>query len=409
MRNRKLHSFLLASFVFLTGGNVFAEDVDYTHLIVNNDFELAVDANCNPVTVEANMNGWSNNAWRPTGTSCTTKQFYGWTWTLGFVNESGANVLGNNSQGLNKDFDNINGTYACWIGGNYVLPALTEFYQIIDKDLLPAGTYKVQCRLAVEDAKRTSQRLFANNNVQYHGTAAQYAQNLTEGEHNTFAGWGSNVKLGQEMVVYTTIADNESLKFGIRTGSVKGDGNPAAQASPMWGWFKVDYFRVTKIDPVTAADANLSAITLSAGEINFNSQNNTYNVVLPVGTTSVTPTATANVQDAIVSGNQTVDLTSGSGVSTITVTALDGTTNKTYTINYTVNNNTGLNDINAQTVYSVSNGKLTVKGVDAYAVYNVNGVKVAEVSDNSDKLVDLKSGVYIVKTKVSGIFKVVVR
>jgi hypothetical protein len=409
MRKKFLHSFLLASFAFFAGGNVLADDVDYTHLVVNSDFEQAVDADCNPVTVTANMNGWSSNAWRPTGTGCATKQFYGWTWQLGFVNESGGNVLGNNSQGLNKDFDNMNGDFACWIGGNYVLPALTEFYQVIDKDNLPAGTYKVQCRLAVEDAKRTSQRLFANNSVQYHGTAAQYAQNLTEGERHTFAGWGSNVRLGQEMVVYTTITDDESLRFGIRTGSIKSDGSTAALANPMWGWFKVDYFRVTKIDPVTAADASLSAITLSAGEINFNSQNETYNVTLPIETTTVTPTATASVQGATVAGTQAVDVTSGTGVSTITVTALDGSTQKNYTINYTVEA-AGLNKLDAKVTYSVDNGKLTVNGVDNYTIYNMNGVKVVDVKAAAvNTSVELKSGVYVLKTKTSGVTKIVVR
>lgn len=323
-------------FTFMAISQLIAQDTDYTNLIINNDFELAPDANCNPIAIVPDMDGWYNNAWRPTVTSCTTKQFYGWTWQVGFVDESGTNILGNNSQGLNQDFDNINGSYACWIGGNYLLPELTEFYQIIDKDHLPAGTYKVQCRLGVEDAKRTSQRLFANNNVQYHGTAAQYQQNLTEGEHHTFAGWGSNIKLGQEMVVYTTITDDESLKIGIRTGNVKGDGSLAVKTSPMWGWFKVDYFRLTKIDPAKTTDATLTSLTLSAGDLNFSPEITTYDVQLPAGVRQVTATAVPTMQGVAVTGDGTVDVSSGLGVSTIVVTAPDGVTTKTYTINYTV-------------------------------------------------------------------------
>lgn len=334
INNNKISSMLLI--LLFAANNLMSQDIDYTNLIVNNDFELAPDANCNPIPIVANMDGWNNNAWRPTATSCNTKQFYGWTWQVGFVNESGANILGNNSQGLNSDFDNINGTYACWIGGNYQLPALTEFYQIIDKENLPAGTYKVQCRLGVEDAKRTSQRLFANNNVQYHGTAVQYAQNLTSGESHTFAGWGSNIKLGQEMVVYTTISENESLKIGIRTGNVKGDGSSAAKTSPMWGWFKVDFFRLTKIDPSKTADATLSSLTLSAGDLNFSPEITTYNVQLPAGIKQVTATAVPTMQGVAVTGAGTVDVSSGLGVSTIVVTAPDGVSTKTYTINYTV-------------------------------------------------------------------------
>lgn len=331
---RIIYSLLLI--LFLVGQNVSAQDTDYTNLIINNDFELAPDANCNPISIVADMDGWLTNAWRPTSTSCIVKQFYGWTWQVGFVNESGANILGNNSQGINQDFENINGSYACWIGGNYLLPTLTEFYQIIDKDKLSAGTYKVQCRLGVEEGKRTSQRLFANNNVQYHGTASQYAKNLTEGERSTFAGWGSNVKLGQEMVVYTTITDDEPLRIGIRTGSIKGDGSMATKTSPMWGWFKVDYFRLTKLDPAKTKDATLTSLNLSAGDLNFSPEITTYNVQLPAGVKQVTATAIPTMQGVAVNGAGTVDVSSGTGISTIIVTAPDGVTTKTYTINYTV-------------------------------------------------------------------------
>lgn len=380
--------FFVLAFIFV-GQKSFSQDVDYTNLVINNDFEYQKEGVLNP----------AGTSWKPLlQTPVTT--FYGWTCDL--------SNLGSTSQGINQDFTNVNGVNGCWVGGNCILPELYEFYQIIDKSLLPAGTYKVQCRLAVGDNKRTSQRLFANQNVQFHGTKLQYESNLRVGEIATFANWGDGEKNLQEMITYTTISDNDSLKIGIRTGSIKGDGNTALKASPMWGWFKVDYFRVTKIDPVTAADANLSAITLSAGEINFASQNNTYNVMLPVGTTSVTPAVVANVQGVSVAGADAVDVSSGAGVSTITVTALDGTTNKTYTINYTVGN-TGLNDVNAQVVYSVSNGKLTVKGVDSYTVYTVNGVKVAEVNNGSEESANLNLGVYIVKTKMSGVFKVVVK
>lgn len=383
--------FLVLAFIF-AGQKSFSQDVDYTNLVINNDFEYQKEGVLNP----------AGTSWKPLLQDPITT-FYGWTCDF--------SVLTGTSQGINQDFTNTQHEVSgCWIASTTFFPSFYEFYQIINKNALPAGTYKVQCMLAVGSNKRTNQRLFANQNVQYYASKELYPSNQVAGEIATFANSTvTNEKLLQEMVVYTTIGENDSLKIGIRTSGTKGDGLTAATASPAWGWFKVDYFRLTKIDPVTAADANLSAITLSAGEINFNSQNNTYNVVLPAGATSVTPTATANVQGATVAGTQAVDLTSGSGVSTITVTALDGTTNKTYTLNYTVNNNTGLNDVNAQTVYSVNNGKLTVKGVAAYAVYNVNGVKVAQVNSVSEEPVHLKSGVYIVKTNTSGVFKVVVK
>jgi uncharacterized protein YjdB len=196
----------------------------------------------------------------------------------------------------------------------------------------------VQCLLAVANNKRTSQRLFANNSVQYHGIESQYAGNQTESERATFAGWPDGEKNLQEMLVYTTIGEEDSLKIGIRTGNIKGGGEIATNANPLWGWFKSDYFRLTKIDPDKAADATLSSLTLNVGSLNesFDPEITAYTADLPAETASVTPVAIPNVSDATVSGVGTVDVSFGSGVSTVTVTALDGTTTKTYTINYTV-------------------------------------------------------------------------
>lgn len=319
----RLSGVIIIFFLIGTGQNLFSQeqDTDYTHLIVNNDFELAYDANCDPVTVTPDMDGWLNNAWRPTISSCAIHQFYGWTWSLGFKDEGGNNVMGNNSQGLNKDFNNMNGEYGCWIGGNLILPELVELYQVING--LPAGTYKVQCRLGVGNNKKTSQRLFANQDVQYHGLESQYISNLTAGEIATFAGWeGTTEKNLEEMVVYTVIEAGDSLKLGIRTGGINSDGNVVAQANPFHGWFKVDYFRLTKLGEANAVDKNLSdAVNIC-------------------------------VQDC----------------------------------------------------------KLRVTGVDAYMVYNLNGIKVADIHANAANVsVDLHPGVYIVKTKTGKVAKVLVQ
>jgi len=94
--------------------------------------------------------------------------------------------------------------------------------------------------------------------------------------------------------------------------------------------------------PVTTTkinnDVTLSNLTISTGTLNpiFNSATNTYTVVLPGGTTTVTSTATKNDAGQLVTGDGSVDLSSGSGISTIVVTADDGTSKGTYTINYTV-------------------------------------------------------------------------
>lgn len=382
---------------FLTGKNVSAQDVDLTHLIVNSDFDYKAEG----VLI-------TETSWKPLALGLD--KFYGWECDL--FNKTD---LGSDSQGINKDFTNKHGEYGAWISGNCILPEFFEFYQIIDKDDLEAGTYKVQCLLAAKTNKRTSQRLFANQNVQYFSAESWYTNNQTAGEIATFAGWVPTAGASddtdgflQEMVVYTTIGENDSLKIGIRTGSVQGAGTVSPKANPMWGWIKTDYFRLTRIDPAKAANASLSDITLSEGSLAFSSETMAYDVELPEGTATVTPSATASVEDVIISGTETVDVSSGAGTSTIVVTALDGTTTKTYTINYTVGSSSGLNDVNTKVAYSVENGKLSVTGVETYIVYDINGIKIADVKEGMAS-VDLMSGIYIVKTKNAGTFKVVVR
>jgi hypothetical protein len=251
MKKMNLLAVSLISIFLLTGQNLLAQDVDLTHLIVNNDFEYIAEGV--PKTGTA--------AWKPKDATLNLgyTRFYGWECDLA--------ALSGSSQGINQDFNGMHGAHGAWISNTGAdnsihFPNPWEFYQIIDKDLLDAGTYKVQCLLSGTKMP-TSQRLFANQNVQYCLSEENYALNQTEGEIATFAGYPiptADADLS-EMVVYTTIGDNDSLKIGIRTGSIRGDGtvNPKIQ----WGWFKVDYFRLTKIDPNNASLNAVAANTLS--------------------------------------------------------------------------------------------------------------------------------------------------
>jgi len=317
-------------------------------------------------------------------------------------------ALGSDSQGINADNTNREGNSALWVGGNCILPELFEHYQTVTG--LPAGTYEVKCRLAVDAAlKNTTQRLFANNNVQYFGKSTDYVSNLTAGETNTFAGYSPVANALSEMLVYTTISDGDPLKLGIRTGSKLSDGTTAALLSAMAGWFKVDYFKLAKLDPVVAADANLAGLTLNAGTLSFSQTVTTYTVNLPTGTITVTPTALTNISGVMVTGAEDVDVSSGAGFSAITVRALDGVTTKTYTINYVVDVATDIKELGKDYTYTVIDRKLSVKGVDSYVVYAINGMKVAAVNANtSNTFTDLHPGVYFVKTNNTGVFKVIV-
>lgn len=404
MKKNHLPLLLVLTVFFFSGQNLHAEDVDLTHLIVNHDFDYIADGIALTATT-----------WKPkdAATNQGYTRFFGW--------ECDLDIITGTSQGINQDFKfngvaTQNGTYGAWIGGTNVFPDLYEFYQIIDKDDLSAGTYKVQCLLAAKTNKRTSQRIFANQNVQYFSTPEWYEKNQTPGEIATFAGWVPVAAAAddldgalKEMVVYTTIGENDSLKIGVRTGGKKKDGTTALAANPLWGWIKMDYFRLTKIDPVKAADASLTNITVSNGNLVFTPETSTYNVELPIGTSTVTIAAIPTVEDVIITGTGDIDVSSGSASSVVVATSLDGSTTTSYTINFTIETGTGLHSTSLKNSVKVNNQQLIVEGIDAFSVYNLQGMKVADIRDNaSESPVALTRGVYIVKTTHAGTCKVVV-
>ncbi len=93
------------------------------------------------------------------------------------------------------------------------------------------------------------------------------------------------------------------------------------------------FYEIAFVKPQPLTDATLKSITIN-GEVleEFEPTTTTYNVVLPTGTTEV-----PNVEATPTAGTCTVtNATSLPGATTIEVTAKDGTTTQTYTINFTV-------------------------------------------------------------------------
>ena len=166
----------------------------------------------------------------------------------------GAN--GQQSYGVNQDATNFHGGNVCWINS---VPMPDEFwlYQTIPASKLQPGTYRINCMLWVEADKKTNCRLFANNDVQYYGTESDYTNLLTPGENATYAGYaGGNTSsiVLRDMEVYVTIAEGEDLSLGIKTGNKRNNG--VRSTSDNAGWFKVDYFRISKIDGEEATGMN---------------------------------------------------------------------------------------------------------------------------------------------------------
>lgn len=99
---------------------------------------------------------------------------------------------------------------------------------------------------------------------------------------------------------------------------------------------EVKFYKTGGSGPVISNDATLSALTYNGTSVpNFDPNTTTYDVELPTGTTTV-PTVVATKNDSKASDPVISAATSLPGATTVTVTAEDGTTTKTYTINFTV-------------------------------------------------------------------------
>lgn len=217
------------------------EDLTLTEkLIKNYDFELKHDGKPNPAgNIERGIP-------------------YGWE-SQGELRK-GANGL--DSYGINQDARNFHGNNVCWIN-SVPMPDFFSLHQTIPAEKLEPGTYLVKCKLWVEVNKKTSCRLFANDNVQYYGTQADYTNLLTEGEQNTYAGYAggnsSDIVL-RDMEVEVYVGKGEDLTIGIKTGNKRNNGQVSTDDNA--GWFKVDFFRIHLLE---------KAATLSISETEQNS------------------------------------------------------------------------------------------------------------------------------------------
>ena len=195
---------------------------DLTDLLTNPDFEYGTGGALN---AQGSLTRGVPRGWRASGT------------------------MNGNSWGINQDAKHLYGINVYWASAK-PMPNVYELSQTIPASKLGAGTYLVTCLLGTQKDKMASCRLFANKNVQYYGKESDYtASMLTSGETNTFAGYGpsgSGKMTLQPMAVMVTLKDGESLKLGIRTSNFKADGTRSTGDSH--GWFKVDHFRLQRID-----------------------------------------------------------------------------------------------------------------------------------------------------------------
>ena len=269
-----------------------------------------------------------------TNPSFETGNLTGWTWT----GTTGYAWLGPNTDGDATK----NGTYICGIWNSPIGDA--ECSQTITG--VPDGYYRVSALATVSTNRTTNQRLFANSVSQLYGTnsnsnysTANLALLTSSGETYSFGGYDeSNAENGPfKPLSVVTHVTNGTLKFGFRvngTATTKGYSFTSVSAKKDEGFFKFDNFTLTEVSNV----ATLDNIVLSTGTLDavFTPGTTTYTATLLLGTKTVTPTVVASAEGEIITGANAVDVSGGSGTSTIVVKSIDGTVTKTYTINYTV-------------------------------------------------------------------------
>lgn len=166
---------------------------------------------------------------------------------------------------------------------------------------------------------------------------------------------------------------------------------------------------ITVSDTPPSDDATLSALSVNTGTLDptFDPNVTTYAVLVPTGTSSVTVSATTNDDNASVTGDGAINVSSGSGTATVVVTAEDGTTKKTYTVNITVGN--GITKITESQLKIFPNPaqksfRVSMKGLFSYEIYDVTGALVINGIANDELYIgdELNSGAYLLKVAQEG-------
>lgn len=271
-----------------------------------------------------------------TNPSFETGNATGWTWT----GADGYSWIGPNTDGdATKDGLYINGLWNSSIGDAQCAQTITG---------LPEGFYKVTALLTVSTGRLTNQRLYATSGSttrsMLYGPESHAAYSATNldilgaTESYNFGGFPETAAENGPFYKHSVVSHvtDGSITIGIR---VSGKSNTAGYDFSYTsrgdaGFFKFDNFTLTEVSAV----ATLDNISLDNGFLDavFNPTILNYTASLPANTTTVTPSVVPTVEGVTIEGTGPVDISSGSGTSTITVTALDEITQQTYIIQYRI-------------------------------------------------------------------------
>lgn len=282
----------------------------------------------------------------------------GWTWS----GTSGYTWVGVNTDGdQTKTGSYIAGTWNAEIGDvelSQTITGLDNGMYIVTGDLMGSSN--------ATTSRLTTQRIFANNSAVLFASEVNYSvENLKAlsllgaytygGYQETMSDTGPFRRLS-----LTVPVTNGTLKLGVKSNgraSSLGFSFPNLIAGNGHGWFKVDNFTLSYIGGLTDevnSNAELLNITVEDALMlpAFSKDIFDYKVILPVGAVKVLPLVTPAVLGVGLEGVEEIILSSSFGQSVIKVTSLDGTSTKTYTLNYEVKNPVVLTGTQQEKLYT---------------------------------------------------------
>jgi hypothetical protein len=254
-------------------------------------------------------------------------------------------------------------------GATYHFKAADQIDSIIVPLYKVKGTPSIQGKLYTVNTSTNAHTLVASTAV-----VSPAVLNFTGSASWVTLGFTTPYTVAADEYLSATIAITGTMTtdtlFVGSDGAFAGDASIAGDAylndGSAWGWYTYNGVPTVGIKTHISNNATLSNLTTGGATVaGFASSTYTYNVVLPYGTT-VVPTVTGIATDA----NATVVVTPAAslpGATTVVVTAQDGTTQLTYTINYTI-----APASNVATLSNLTTGGTTVTGfVSGTYTYNV--------------------------------------
>jgi hypothetical protein len=154
----------------------------------------------------------------------------------------------------------VPGNYYCFWASAANATGMPEYTLYQDIVGLPAGKYHVSALMYVQTDRLRTQRLFANNSVQFFATETDYnlENQLTREEKTKLADGDLDITYAENALGYNfqpvsvdvTIAAGETLRLGVKSSSVDKEG--ITSTGQNYGIFRIDDFHLKQLEDHTS-------------------------------------------------------------------------------------------------------------------------------------------------------------